>query len=65
MTLSDADNRPRDPVDGPATADGTDGSGHIALAVPLRAAERNRQVAASVLAGGLATSCFFGCCRSA
>ena len=59
MTLSDADNRPRDPVDGPATADRTDGSErHIALAVPLRAAERNRRVAASVLAGGLAYKLF-------
>jgi uncharacterized BrkB/YihY/UPF0761 family membrane protein len=31
---------------------------HIALAVPLRAAERNRRVAASVLAGGLAYKLF-------
>jgi hypothetical protein len=31
---------------------------HVALAVPLRAAERNRRVAASVLAGGLAYRVF-------
>jgi uncharacterized BrkB/YihY/UPF0761 family membrane protein len=31
---------------------------HVALAVPLRAAERNRRVAASVLAGGLAYRLF-------
>ena len=31
---------------------------HIAVAVPLRAAERNRRVAASVLAGGLAYKLF-------
>ena len=38
---------------------------HVALAVPLRAAERNRRVAASVLAGGLAYRLFLWCCRSA
>src|SRR5450631_1387264 len=31
---------------------------HMSLAVPLRAAERNRRVAASVLAGGLAYRLF-------
>jgi uncharacterized BrkB/YihY/UPF0761 family membrane protein len=31
---------------------------HVALAVPIRAAERNRRVAASVLAGGLAYRLF-------
>jgi uncharacterized BrkB/YihY/UPF0761 family membrane protein len=34
------------------------GEKHVALAVPLRAAERNRRVAASVLAGGLAYRLF-------
>jgi hypothetical protein len=34
------------------------GERHVSLAVPLRAAERNRRVAASVLAGGLAYRLF-------
>ena len=62
--MSDVDDRPSDPA-----ADGLDRLGasssekgtaerHVALAVPLRAAERNRRVAATVLAGGFAYRIF-------
>ena len=38
---------------GPASAD-EGGDRHIAVAVPIRAVQRNRRIAASVLAGGFA-----------
>ena len=37
---------------------------HIALAVPVRAVERNKRIASSVLAGGFAYRSSCGCCRS-
>lgn len=43
---------------GTTASERSTGDRHIALAVPLRAAERNRRVAASVLAGGFAYRLF-------
>jgi membrane protein len=57
--MSDIDDRPPDPADsGDEAPDAGGGDLHVALAVPLRAAERNRRVAASVLAGGFAYRLF-------
>jgi membrane protein len=57
--VSDIDDRPPDPADsGDKAPDADGGDLHVALAVPLRAAERNRRVAASVLAGGFAYRLF-------
>ena len=67
--MSDIDDTPPDPSDGGDAPDARGGLGastesaaaperHVAIAVPLRAAERNRRVAASVLAGGFAYRIF-------
>ena len=57
--MSNIDDRPPDPA---ASDDKAPGAGarerHVALAVPLRAVERNRRVAATVLAGGFAYRIF-------
>jgi uncharacterized BrkB/YihY/UPF0761 family membrane protein len=57
--MSDIDDRPPDPADSSdKAADVGARERHVALAVPLRAVERNRRVAASVLAGGFAYRIF-------
>ena len=70
--MGDTEARPTSPANGadePASADSSDGALgamstkdpselHVALAVPLRAVQRNRRVASSVLAGGFAYRLF-------
>ena len=69
--MSDIEDRQPDPAAAGAApqvdADRSRGRAvrHVALAVPIRAVERNRRVASSVLAGGLPIACSCGCCRSA
>jgi membrane protein len=53
VTVNGADEAPD-----PAMAGAKAGERHVAIAVPLRAVERNRRVAASVLAGGFAYRLF-------
>lgn len=57
--MSNIDDRPPDPADsGDKASDAGVRERHVALAVPLRAVERNRRVAATVLAGGVAYRIF-------
>jgi membrane protein len=55
--MSDIDGRPPEPADNDDKAPDI-GPRNLALAVPLRAVERNRRVAATVLAGGFAYRIF-------
>ena len=54
--MSDTEDRPPEPPDKRGKKDVSER--HIALAVPVRAAERNRRIASSVLAGGFAYRLF-------
>jgi membrane protein len=57
--MSDIDDRPPDSADsGEKAPEAGARERHVALAVPLRAVERNRRVAATVLAGGFAYRIF-------
>ena len=57
--MSDIDDRPPDATDsGDKALEAGTRKRHVAIAVPLRAVERNRRVAATVLAGGFAYRIF-------